>query len=363
MKTHQKNYRVYSALWIMLAFGGNGSSAFTTREPLSCHDRVSSTHSPIAISTCIHHRSISLLALHMENPLSTETALSERANGIQQESPFLGFLQLILISFASAILLISWEEVSMYHPMRQFPQQQQQQQQQLQQATYHWGDSTVKGLAFSKEQRIQLDDTEPQESQYNIPSYNEIMVKHRIERIPSWNNGVMTEDQVRQSVATIQKTVEYLQTCKQLAKDYDWDGLTLAIRQPILHQQLEQACNNLKHADGYLSPEARDEIGFEWASCAWRHCGALADAQEAIDELDHLIGILEPFECLFCIDIVERSLYDILAAVTQKYQDPTILVPEYQPLQRKSDVGADGVDQFDTEYLEALEFLKKFENE
>ena len=49
----------------------------------------------------------------------------------------------------------------------------------------------------------------------------------------------------------------------------------------------------------YLSKDSRDEIGFSWGSCAWRHCGALADAQEAIDQLDHQVGMLEPFECLF----------------------------------------------------------------
>lgn len=68
-------------------------------------------------------------------------------------------------------------------------------------------------------------------------------------------------------------------------------------------------------------------------SCAWRHCGALADAEEALDELDHLVGVLEPYECLFCIDVIERSFRDILA-VTKEYIDPSIHIPEYQQLQR-----------------------------
>jgi hypothetical protein len=68
-------------------------------------------------------------------------------------------------------------------------------------------------------------------------------------------------------------------------------------------------------------------------SCAWRHCGALADAQEALGELDSLIGVLEPFECLFGLDIVERSFRDILA-VTREYQDPSITVRDYEPLKR-----------------------------
>jgi hypothetical protein len=38
-------------------------------------------------------------------------------------------------------------------------------------------------------------------------------------------------------------------------------------------------------------------------SCAWRHCGAQADAQEALDELDQLLGVLEPFECIFVLDV------------------------------------------------------------
>jgi len=42
-------------------------------------------------------------------------------------------------------------------------------------------------------------------------------------------------------------------------------------------------------------------IGFDWGSCAWRHCGARADAQEAVAELYSNVGMLEPFECRFII--------------------------------------------------------------
>lgn len=68
-------------------------------------------------------------------------------------------------------------------------------------------------------------------------------------------------------------------------------------------------------------------------SCAWRHCGALADAQEALDELDSLVGVFEPFECLFCLDVVERSFRDILA-VTKEFQDPSVAFRNYEPLKR-----------------------------
>ena len=69
-------------------------------------------------------------------------------------------------------------------------------------------------------------------------------------------------------------------------------------------------------------------------SCAWRHCGAEADAQEALAELNNLSGVLEPFECEFIIDIVDRSLRDMIAVIPQKY-----LIQErvamYQPYESK----------------------------
>ena len=97
---------------------------------------------------------------------------------------------------------------------------------------------------------------------------------------------------------------------KALATNYEWDTLKEHIRNPTYFgQNLEQACYILKLSpDVYLSKDARDEVGFSWGSCAWRHCGALADAQEAIDQLDHQVGMLEPHECLFCLGTY-KSIY------------------------------------------------------
>ena len=54
-------------------------------------------------------------------------------------------------------------------------------------------------------------------------------------------------------------------------------------------------------------------------------------------------------------DIIERSLRDILA-VTKDYQDKSMQIPAYEPLQRMSDdVDMNGVD---TDYLATLEKLK-----
>lgn len=278
----------------------------------------------------------------------------------------------------------------MSHPMRQYHAATTQQQS-------IWS-STVRGLGFGKLERQSLLDSnyEPGQLTESIPSYNEIMLKHRTERIPIMRDGAtITEVDVKESVSTIQRAIMYIEECKALAKEYEWETLSTKLKEPILHSELETACYTLKGADMYLSGEAREVVGFDWASCAWRHCGAFADAQEAIDELDHLIGILEPFEGLFILDIVERSFRDILAVMPQHYTDATILMTEYKPLQRmvsllfylfrhrniyatlvtisfpannpgKTQSDSDGMEgegTLDEEYLAALEFLRETEKE
>ncbi len=107
-------------------------------------------------------------------------------------------------------------------------------------------------------------------------------------------------------------------------------------------------------------------------SCAWRHCGAQADAQEALAELYNSIGLFEPFECLFTIDIVERSLRDIISVVPIKYhsqEDINGLHPynKYKSQQEinldngmiGSDNGDyDGMDSSDVDYLKILNGLR-----
>jgi hypothetical protein len=347
-----KRFEVRRLLWIAVlmlnisrsvSFISDGHCPQTSKPPSCDASPAANNGFSVTTSTQERHRYNFLLQLSTESQAADSSSQSRSS---KKPSDLLQIVQLISASFVMAMLLVSWEDISMTHPMRQ-----------QQEESYHWGSSTVKGMAFGQAQRLHLSDLEPQISQ-SIPSYNEIMLEHRAERIPKWQSLSITEQDVQDSVSTVQKSLLHLYQCKSLAKNYDWEGLSIAVRHPLLHEQLEQACSMLKNADKFLSSDARDEVGFEWASCAWRHCGALADAQEAIDELDHLIGILEPFECLFCLDVVERSLYDILA-VTQPYQDSSIEIPVYQPLHRMSDVGEDGVDQFEAEYLEAMEFLKR----
>lgn len=88
-------------------------------------------------------------------------------------------------------------------------------------------------------------------------------------------------------------------------------------------------------------------------SCAWRHCGAQADAQEALAELYNLVGVLEPFECLFCLDIIERSLHDILAVSNV---DAATIIPVYTPYEARGQ--EDGESALDIDFLKALKSLR-----
>jgi hypothetical protein len=301
--------------YIQLSQGFTASSIAKKNRPCLVH---SISHSPR--QTVIHLQA----TVPSSDDAGSGGPIMDKASSLSP-NPFFETVKLVGASFLVALLVISWEDVSMSHPMRTYMASSQPQQ---------IGASTVRGLAFSQRDRQLLEeDMEPQALK-EIPSFSEVSLKHRMERVPTWDETrPMTRQDVELAVQTIQKALVYLGECKTLATNYEWDDLTTHIRGPLLHSEMEQASALLKRANGFLSTQARDEIGFDWGSCAWRHCGALADAQESIDELDSLIGVLEPYECLFVLDIVERSFRDMLA-VTTSYQDPSISIPEYQPIQR-----------------------------
>ena len=175
------------------------------------------------------------------------------------------------------------------------------------------------------------------------PSYNEIMLQHRSERIPRWerfetlsttstplsttksNSVITSKDQLQQAILQLYKSLDELDELKTMADDYDWEGMkehlrptknTLASdvstskREYALPMAMEYSMDVLKSMPSsyYVnSPNTGNTggvselIGFDWGSCAWRHCGAKADAQEAIAELYSNVGMLEPFECQFII--------------------------------------------------------------
>ena len=157
----------------------------------------------------------------------------------------------------------------------------------------------------------------------DIPSYNELMQRHRDKRIPLWGKPVREQD-VRAAVHQVFGALAEINKLKIMADNYQWEDIQTLIRLPILSDSLHESCDVLRRASFALSEESRNEIGFDWGSCAWRHCGAQADAQEALAELYNLSGILEPFECRFVLDIVERSLRDVLAAVPIRYYDRSL---------------------------------------
>ena len=102
-----------------------------------------------------------------------------------------------------------------------------------------------------------------------------------------------------------------------------------------------------------------------YTNCAWRHCGANADAQESLSELYNSVGMLEPFECLFVLDIVERSFRDILTVVPTTYHpvDLKDTLKAYVPYQRQSDVngyvnGKEGSDSIDETIMSTLSGLR-----
>ena len=108
-------------------------------------------------------------------------------------------------------------------------------------------------------------------------------------------------------------------------------------------------CLNLNHvmqSKLYIRNDNKKSVNFLWLcycfgakknSCGWRHCGAQADFQEALAELDQLVGVLEPYECLFCLDICERSLRDVLAMIPPSlhpmHPQESRFLGDYQPYQ------------------------------
>ena len=292
---------------------------------------------------------------------------------------FQSILQLIFACMGLSIILISWEDISMPHPMRVESQTLLSSPSTInsasvvsrQKSPFQWGRSTIRGLASGGMERQAIAAAGDLESTTynNLPSYNEVMLTHRVDRIPSWhakeNNMVAatTRKDVDDSVRAIQLALLRIRDCVELANDYEWDQLTQVLNEKILRDDLQNACYVLKGADKFLSRDARDEIGFDWGSCAWRHCGALSDAQEAMDALEHQVGMLEPFECVYCLDVVERSLRDILA-VSNKYADKSLQIPDYIPIQRMSDIAEqedDALDRQDADYMNTLSILKNSE--
>lgn len=146
------------------------------------------------------------------------------------------------------------------------------------------------------------------------PSYNEVMLQHRSERVPRWNklgnentaSAKIAKEELQHAVLQLHRSLDELDELKIMADDYRWDEMRERLNpametnnQYSLLSVLEYSMDVLKSTKS--GGELPEMIGFDWGSCAWRHCGAKADAQEALAELQSDVGMLEPFECRFVI--------------------------------------------------------------
>mmetsp|Transcript_28291 Transcript_28291/g.68831 ORF Transcript_28291/g.68831 Transcript_28291/m.68831 type:complete len:491 (+) Transcript_28291:295-1767(+) len=365
------------------------------------------------------------------SPSSKSTQTARTSSTFFRVDEWMFVFQLVAVSLIASVMMISWEDVSMYHPMRISIESSSSSSASSASATTtvlsqrrrrtrtsnhaninsisnndnnRWGQSTVRGLGFGRyERNLVRSEGDLESNDFNdLKSYNEVMDDHRTNRVPSfffddsstagavdhtmdvgtslWNRWrttttnrntgtssirTISEQDVVSSIEQLKSAIMTLQDCKQLAKEYEWEQLRTSINSPTLRDELNNACYILKHANNVLPSEVRDVVGFDWGSCAWRHCGALADIQESLDELEASLGVLEPYEALFCLDVVERSVRDMADAMPPNLiqkTDQTINIPKYEPLKRMSDVSEeDRVDGTDRDYLEALEFLRSTE--
>lgn len=202
-----------------------------------------------------------------------------------------------------------------------------------------------------------------------------------------------SKEELREAVLQLYKSLDEIDNLKTMADDYMWEEIkdmlqpsssTVSGNENTLRQSFE-SLEILKSAPQYYKSTAEntnqqqqltstdrnnvDElpelIGFDWGSCAWRHCGAKADAQEALAELYTTVGMLEPFECRFIIDIMERSMRDVLLVVPDDLRPIAsdgrmVELKPYEPYVSQADQsGGDESMGIDFEYMNALNSLRE----
>lgn len=218
--------------------------------------------------------------------------------------------------------------------------------------------SSVKGLGYGAQDRIEGKSDSSlvgskDESLWDVPSYNEVMLNHRIDRVPRWEkqvgrgfSSVGSCQTMEEAAGVTYQSLKIIEDLKTYSKDYNWDEMRDLLNSSTLNENLENACVYLRKnlndstTGSLVDNNPISEIGFDWGSCAWRHCGALADIQEALAELRNYLGLYEPFECLFVLDIAERSLRDIISIIPSKYMQQKI--PDYVSYISQSDSNAGG---------------------
>ena len=79
-------------------------------------------------------------------------------------------------------------------------------------------------------------------------------------------------------------------------------------------RELANVATTLIRAEGVPSSTKQD-VGWPWQLCGWRHCGPLADAEKALSVLTAQNGMLRPQEARFLIDVARRSVDEARGAL------------------------------------------------
>jgi hypothetical protein len=254
-----------------------------------------------------------------ENVQDFEKSSSRRFSEVS--SSYMGeVIGLVMFSLATALFWIAWEDLTCTYVLPSRHRTSLYDEKTVSHTAIPWGARTIHGMGFGLNERLLLGKYDNNHNNHGdsiveqLPSYNEVMLEHRQQRVPFWKQTPSPED-VPVAIHILTQSLTKVWELQTMALDYQWNEIRLQLHASPL-SALSEAVATLRQI--VTGIEEKEVIGFDWGSCAWRHCGAIADAQESIDELDHLLGILEPNEVIFCLDIIERSLRDILAILPRE---------------------------------------------
>ncbi|GMH52899.1 hypothetical protein TrST_g3858 [Triparma strigata] len=157
------------------------------------------------------------------------------------------------------------------------------------------------------------------ESTKNIPSYNEVMLNHRNVNVKEWTTAApATSYDIKRAVRNLKVILKKLDEIDVLLDSYSYSEVLSRLNSPMFQLTLSRSFEVIR-SSGILSFELSNDIGFSWGSCAWRHCGSRADAEEAIGEMNKFLGMFEPFEGHFTVGIVRRCIEEVLEATPKEY--------------------------------------------
>ena len=187
---------------------------------------------------------------------------------------------------------------------------------------------SIGGMASDELGRTRRFEYDSNPSTPNILSYNEVMKSYRDNNVPAmrgeWLGPGSTEEDVREAALALWRVRSSLRSLSVMCKEYDWEGALELLHSPLLTTTLASTLTTLRTSRGILTDEARSEVGFSWGSCGWRHCGILADVQEALSELECRMGLFEPEECEFCIGVARRGVEEALEGVPERLRGKEI---------------------------------------